>query len=507
LDNTATVTPPAGVTDTNPANNSATDTDTLTPQADLSITKTDGETSVVPGTTTTYTIVVSNLGPNAVSGASVSDPLPAGVTTASWTASTSSSGGHVTGPSSGTGSLASTVDLPVGATVTFTFTVQVDPSATGTLDNTATVTPPADVADPNPANNGATDTDTLTPQADLAVMKSVSDSAPSVGNTITFTITLTDNGPSSATGVQVSDLLPAGLTFVSANLSQGTYDPATGLWNVGPVANGAHRTLTVQALAASPGTETNSATISHADQFDPDTGNDTSTVSILVTPSSPPVTVVSLKRFGYHHERTLLVVGFSGPLDPSSAQDLSNYSLILIAHGGRLRLPRSIENATYNPVAETVTLHPTRLLPLRFHYKLTVNASTPTGVRDASGRLLDGDGDGIPGGDFVRVFGRHILAGKNPRFVRHGVHVSRQTLLHPLFAPLSNKSNGARDTRRIRLDGDRNGISVVHVVQEPDRNILGRGNPQPTPHRVLLSRPTLRRGLPALTAISSRHLQ
>jgi hypothetical protein len=86
------------------------------------------------------------------------------------------------------------------------------------------------------------------------------------------------------------------------------------------------------------------------------------------------------------------------------------------------------------------------------------------------------------------------------------VHVSSQTLLHPLSAPLSNTSNGARETRSIRLDGDRNGISVGHFVQEPDRHILGRGNPQPTPHRVLLSRPTLRRGLPSLTAISSRRL-
>jgi hypothetical protein len=68
--NTATVSPPAGVTDNDPGNNSATDSDTLTPQADLSITKTDGVTSVVPGTVDTYTITVTNNGPKWVAGGS-----------------------------------------------------------------------------------------------------------------------------------------------------------------------------------------------------------------------------------------------------------------------------------------------------------------------------------------------------------------------------------------------------------------------------------------------------
>src|SRR5581483_2066324 len=171
LTNTVRVDPPAGVTGPNLTNNTDSDTDTLTPQADLAITKSDSATSVVPGGSTTYTIVVSNTGPSAVTGASISDPLPAGVTSATWAFASQTGGGSVTGPNGGSGALATTVDLPVGASVTFTFTVHVSPSATGNLTNTATITPPAGVTDTNPANNSASVTDTLTPQADLAITK------------------------------------------------------------------------------------------------------------------------------------------------------------------------------------------------------------------------------------------------------------------------------------------------------------------------------------------------
>src|SRR5262249_7899633 len=133
LTNTATVAVPPG--DTTPGDNTATDTDGLTPLTGLSITKDDGKTTVVPGTTTTYTITVSNAGPSTATGAALSDPLPAGVTAASWTFVSQTGGGIVTGPSSGTGALDTTVTLPVGAALTFSFTAAIDPKATGTLVN------------------------------------------------------------------------------------------------------------------------------------------------------------------------------------------------------------------------------------------------------------------------------------------------------------------------------------------------------------------------------------
>src|SRR5260370_1285498 len=85
LTNNATVAPPAGTTDNNTANDTGTDTDTVTRVADLAATKDDFKTSVVAGTQTTYTVTVTNGGPSTVTGATVSDVLPAGLTFVSAT--------------------------------------------------------------------------------------------------------------------------------------------------------------------------------------------------------------------------------------------------------------------------------------------------------------------------------------------------------------------------------------------------------------------------------------
>ena len=105
-----------------------------------------------------------------------------------------------------------------GAQATLTLGARVD--GPGPRTNTATVGA-ADQFDPVSGNNSASATETPE-QADLALGKTVSDARPNVGDTVTFTVTLTNLGPDPATGVQVTDLLPAGLTFASATPSQGT---------------------------------------------------------------------------------------------------------------------------------------------------------------------------------------------------------------------------------------------------------------------------------------------
>jgi len=129
--------------------------------ADLSITKSDGVTSVAAGAAVNYSIVVSNSGPGAVSGAPVTDNFPAALTVTSWTC-TASAGSSCTVGGSGN-SRTGTVTLAVGGSATFTAQTTLSVSATGSLANTATVAAAGGATDPNLANNSATDTDTVIP--------------------------------------------------------------------------------------------------------------------------------------------------------------------------------------------------------------------------------------------------------------------------------------------------------------------------------------------------------
>src|SRR6185295_9222255 len=143
----------------------------------------------------------------------------------------------------GAGNINDAVTLPAGGSVTYTASCSISASATGSLANTATVAITGGGTDPNPGNNSSTDTDTLVGSSDIALAKSVNNASPGLSTNVIFTVTATNNGPSNATGVAVNDLLPVGLAFVSATPSTGSYSNVTGLWTIGPLANGASATL------------------------------------------------------------------------------------------------------------------------------------------------------------------------------------------------------------------------------------------------------------------------
>ncbi len=123
------------------------------PQADLSVTKTDNSASPTPGQSIGYTIVARNAGPTAVTGATVADTFPATLTGVTWTC-VASAGSSCT--ASGSGSISQTVNLAVAGTATYTVNATVAASATRLVANTATITAPVAVEDPNQANNSAT---------------------------------------------------------------------------------------------------------------------------------------------------------------------------------------------------------------------------------------------------------------------------------------------------------------------------------------------------------------
>ena len=278
LSNTATVAAPAGVTDPNPGNNRATDTDTLTPQADLSITKTDGVTIGDPGLAVTYTIIVSNAGPSNAAGATVTDTFPAPLTGDSWTAV--ATGGATGCTAGGTGNINDTVNLPAGASVTYTVTATISAGATGTLSNTATVAAPAD---PTPGNNSATDSDTLVPSANLSISKT-GPATGTAGTAFSYTIVVGNTGPSNAAGVIVTDATPASFSSPTFTVNAGPSNPWTGSTTLASLASGGTATIVVTGTPTLATTITNQATVS-ATIADPASGNNTSaTVSTVVSP-------------------------------------------------------------------------------------------------------------------------------------------------------------------------------------------------------------------------------
>lgn len=132
--------------------------------------------------------------------------------------------------------------------------------------------------------------------ADLSLTKGASSATPNYGTNVTFTLTLNNAGPGSP-AVTVTDVLPAGLTYVSSTPSQGTYSNVTGVWNVG-VASPGSATLSITATVNSASAMTNTAQVTASNLPDPDstpgdnTGDDYATVTITPVSADVGVTIV-----------------------------------------------------------------------------------------------------------------------------------------------------------------------------------------------------------------------
>ena len=131
-----------------------------------------------------------------------------------------------------------------------------------------------------PSNNPSATLVLVPAAADIGVTKTVDKATPAVGTNVTFTVTATNHGPNDATGVQVTDKLPAGLTLVSATPSQGAYTAPSGLWDIGALTNGASATLKLVATVTGTATVTNTATRTAGAPGDFDPANDTASASV-----------------------------------------------------------------------------------------------------------------------------------------------------------------------------------------------------------------------------------
>jgi large repetitive protein len=269
--NTATIT--GNVFDPNLSNNTSSVAVSPQREADLAIVKTASTTTPLLNANVTFTLVVTNNGPQNATGVVAQDMMPAGLVYVSHSTATGTF-------SPGTG-LWAIGNLANGGTATLTITATVTQAAVPNVTNVGLVS--GNETDPNPSNN--TEPETITPNVvtDLSVVKTVDNSTPVVGTNVTFTLVATNNGPSAATGVIVTDVLPPGVVYISHSTATGTFIPITGLWTIGNLPSGQSRTLTITVattLTAGPSV-VNTATITGI-ETDPNPNNNTESETINI---------------------------------------------------------------------------------------------------------------------------------------------------------------------------------------------------------------------------------
>jgi uncharacterized repeat protein (TIGR01451 family) len=282
--------------DTDLSNNNASQGTTITPRADLAIVKT-GPATVTAGTDASYTVTVTNNGPSDAASVSWTDAVVSPLTFVSLTQTSGPAFGCTAG-----GTITCTIaTLSAGATATFSLVLHVPASTApgGTVSNTAVVS--ASTSDPESDNNQSTASATVTTSADAGVVKT-GPASVHAGTNITYTVTVTNAGPSDATTVSLTDTVPAGTTFVSENQTSGPtftcLTPASGgtgtiTCNLATLPAGASATfsIVVKVALGFAGPVANTANVG-ATTPDPQSGNSSSTATTTVVPPSADVRIV-----------------------------------------------------------------------------------------------------------------------------------------------------------------------------------------------------------------------
>ncbi|WP_154723337.1 DUF7933 domain-containing protein [Ilumatobacter coccineus] len=277
-----TVTVDAAQDDDDLSDNSASAQVAIDTEADLTIVKADVADPVAAGATVDYTLTVTNAGPSDAADVVISDQ-----TDGQFAVTSVSLAGGVAGTCSvATRSCALDDPLAPGDSVTMNVSATVDGDASATIENRGTVT--SSTTDPTPGDNTDLETTTVTPVADVSVVKTTVDAPVVAGEQVTYSIVVSNAGPSAAANVTLSDPLPAGLSFVSAATTQGAC-PGTGpvTCNFGSIGAGGSVTVTVVADVADTATGAalaNTATV--ASPTDTTPGNNESTANDTVLNSA-----------------------------------------------------------------------------------------------------------------------------------------------------------------------------------------------------------------------------
>jgi uncharacterized repeat protein (TIGR01451 family) len=237
--------------------------------SDLEVTKTVNNTHPNYLQNITYTLKVHNNGPDTAAGVIVTDKLPAGLKFIS------ANGNGTYNTTKGIWTIGT---LKNGAEATLNIIAQVIASNTK-ITNIANIT--GANYDPDPNNDQSNSTITVGAASDLKITKTVNNNCPNYLQNVTYTLTAHNNGPNTATGVKVTDKLPAGLKFISSS-GTGTYNPTTGTWTIGSLANGKDAILKIIAQVITSNTKITNIVSINGTNYDQNSTNNRNNSTITV---------------------------------------------------------------------------------------------------------------------------------------------------------------------------------------------------------------------------------
>ena len=315
---------------------------------DLSVTKTDKSGSVNFGEQYTYSIIVANKGLSTATNVVLTENLPS---TMNFINST-----HHTQLNSADSNFSKYLlqlgNIESGKKVAVDFTV----SSLVAGDLVATTNVSSDETDNNLSNNSLISSKTIYSVApskiDLELTQTSINTTPAIGEQITLNITLTNKGPGTATAIQVQDLLPAGLKFVSAQPEQGQYDSSTGIWDIGNMRDNLIRTLKITAIVENSGSLTNTAEITSVFETDLDSTpnnhlSNEDDISVLTLNSAPIATAPVITSNGGQDTASLSVSENQSAITQITATDADANSVLTFSiNGGVDANLFSIDNKT-----------------------------------------------------------------------------------------------------------------------------------------------------------------
>lgn len=275
-------------------------------QTDLEIVKAVDNSTPIEGDHISFTVKVVNNGPDNATDVEVTDQLPAGLT---YVSSTPQQGTY--NNSTGTWNVG---NISANDSTSLVLTASVNSGTSGqTITNTASVAA-VNESDPVPSNNSASSGITVVqPATDISVVKIVDNAVPIEGETVTYTVSVTNEGPRNATNLSVIDQLPTGVTYQSSTASKGSYNQSTGIWSIGTLNNGESASLTIQVSIddETVGSDiANTAALNSLDQTDPNDSNNSSTATIDVVPPNEPTTCNDRPTLSF--ENPTLISGSAG---------------------------------------------------------------------------------------------------------------------------------------------------------------------------------------------------